>query len=219
VIAPPRVRALLLDFDGVILQSAALKAQAFADAYAGAPAAKLEAIRAYFERHGGVTRGDKFAHVERTFFGRPGDAQDVARLSAAFRARVFDAVLACDFVPGAQRLLAMASPALHLHVVSGTPHAELREIVERRGLACRMTSYQGAPPAKRAAFEALLREYGYAPNDVVAIGDAITECEAASDLGIPFVGVVPDGSPNPFPAGIAVVPTLEPVPALLRLES
>ena len=216
-LAGAHFRALLLDFDGVILQSAALKTQAFADLYAGTDPVRLAAIVDYVERHGGVTRGDKLAHIERAFFGRAGDPQDVGRLAARFRALVFDAVVACPFVPGAQRLLELAHGAMDLHLVSGTPHDELVQIVACRGLDRWFRSVCGAPPHKRVVFERILREWGYAPPEVLAVGDALTECEAARELGIAFVGIVAPGTPNRFPRQLPVVPTLEPLPELLQL--
>lgn len=216
--AHSRCRALLLDFDGVILQSAALKTRAFAAIYQGADPRLLAEVLEYVERNGGVTRADKFAHIERTFFGREGGATDVARLAGMFRARVFDAVIASPFVPGAQRLLELAFPVIDLHVVSGTPHDELVEIVTRRGLARWFASVHGAPPAKRTAFEAILRERSYASGEVLAIGDAPTEYEAARELGIAFLAVVPEGAPNRFPPGVPAVTSLEPVPDLLELR-
>lgn len=210
-------RALFLDFDGVILQSAALKTRAFADVYAGADPALLARIVDYVDEHGGVTRTDKFAHIERAFFGRPGDAAAVGRLAQQFRRRVLDAVLACDFVPGARRLLDLAHGRVDLHVVSGTPHDELVETVAHRGLAPLLTSVHGAPPHKRVTFERLLREHGYAPGTVVAVGDAPTEFVAARALGIPFIAVVPEGAPRRFPDDVPVVANLEPLPRMLGL--
>lgn len=211
------LRALLLDFDGVILQSAALKTRAFADVYAGADPAMLARITDYADTHGGVTRSAKFAHIEREFFGRSGAPDDVEHLAARFRERVFDAVLTCDLVPGALTLLELAVPVLDLHLVSGTPHEELVEIVERRGLARWFDTVRGAPPPKREAFARILDERGYAPREVLAIGDALTEYAAARELLMPFVAVVAPGTPVKFPPDVPRVPSLVPLASLLGL--
>jgi phosphoglycolate phosphatase-like HAD superfamily hydrolase len=201
----------------VILQSAELKTRAFADVYEGEDPRKLADIIAYVDAHGGVSRHAKFAHIERAIFQRSGAPDAVARLAAKFRARVFDAVLACDLVPGAQALLERSAPALDLHVISGTPHDELIEIVERRGLRRHFASVRGAPPGKREAFARVLAERGYTPGEVLAVGDALTEFEAATDLGLPFLAIVPERTPSRFPPGVPRVPSLEPVTALLGL--
>lgn len=213
----PRLRALLLDFDGVILASAALKTQAFVDLYADAALPVRDAIAEYVEANGGVSRHEKLATIERAFFGRPGNPEQVARLAARFRAQVFTAVLAAPFVPGAQRLLERAFGRVDMHVVSGTPDAELAEIVERRGLARWFASCRGTPPEKRKHFAALLEHHGYRPEEVVAVGDALTEYEAAVELGVPFLAVVPPGARGRFPPGVPAVESLVPVVAMLGL--
>jgi phosphoglycolate phosphatase len=214
---PQRPRALLLDFDGVVLQSAVLKTRAFAEMYAGAEQGLLDAIVDYVDVHGGVSRRDKFAHIERAFFGRAGAPADVDRLAAAFRDRVFDAVVASDFVPGAEQLLRAAQGSIDLHVISGTPHEELLEIVTRRSLDRWFASVRGSPPGKRETFARILAERGYGAGETLAVGDALTEYEAACALGIPFLAVVAPGTENRFPPGVPHVPTLEPVPAMVGL--
>ena len=55
---PPLTRnpaAIILDFDGVIVASVALKVQAFLTVYENEDAAKLQQILDYQREHGGVT--------------------------------------------------------------------------------------------------------------------------------------------------------------------
>lgn len=71
-----------------------------------------------------------------------------------------------------------------MHVISGTPLEELVDIVWRRDLGRYFTSLHGAPETKAEAFTRILFEYAYEPREVLAIGDATTEYEAAAALGI-----------------------------------
>jgi phosphoglycolate phosphatase-like HAD superfamily hydrolase len=208
--------AFLLDFDGVIVDSVGFKTRAFAEVYAGAGPDQLAAILEYQRLHGGITRRDKFAHFERQVFGRAADAAALDRLAAAYRSRVYEAVLACPLIAGAHAFLETAHPRVDLHLVSGTPHDELVDIVQRRGLCRYFRTVQGAPPSKREAFAAILGQ-GYDPARTLAVGDAPTEQLAAHALGVPFLGIVAAGARNPFPAGIPVRPTLEHLPRLLGI--
>ncbi len=214
-LAGSRPVALLLDFDGVIVDSVGLKIDAYLQIYADEPREKLDAIFAHQRSHGGVTRRHKFRHFETEVFGRAVTDAAIEDLSAAYTRLVHEAVVACPFVAGARQLLEDIGGAAAMHVVSGTPHEELEDIVVRRGLAPFFASIHGAPATKLGAFREILDARGYPPSRVLAIGDAVTEFEAAVSLGIAFLGVAPPGEPPPFPAGVPVVRSLVGVGAAL----
>ena len=214
---PRSPTALLLDFDGVILESVELKVQAFLKIYEGADPAKLAQILEYQRLHGGITRRLKFRYFEKHLFGRSGDPAAVERLSAAYTTLVHDAVLACPFVPGAEKFLQSAQNQVDLHVVSGTPEEELVDIVQRRRMSPYFKSVQGAPTTKPEGFAWILDQNGYEPRRTLAVGDSTTEYSAATDLGIPFLGVVPQGEPNPFPGHVPTVSSLETLDELVGL--
>ncbi len=218
MLTPQPPAALLMDFDGVILDSTELKTQGFVTVYDGEPRAKLAEVLAYQRLHGGVTRRAKFAYFERNIFGRPGDAETIERLAMAYRSLVYEAVLGCSFVRGAEEFLELAHGRIDLHVVSGTPQEELAEIIERRGLTSFFRTIVGAPATKRDAFEAILRENRLAPAETAAIGDAATEYWAAAELGISFIGVVAQNEPNPFPRTVPTIRSLEQLPGLLGIR-
>jgi phosphoglycolate phosphatase-like HAD superfamily hydrolase len=210
--------ALLMDFDGVILDSMKIKTQAFLTVYERESPSRLAQVLAYQRLHGGVTRRAKFAHFEQAIFGRPADGDAIERLAAAYRELIYEAVVACPFVRGAEDFLELAQDRIALHVISGTPRDELLEIIERRGLSSYFHSIAGAPTTKRDAFETILKENQLIAGETTAIGDATTEYWAADELGIPFIGVVPDGEPNPFPTNVPAIRSLEQLPALLGIR-
>ena len=185
---PVRPQAIIFDFDGVILDSAGIKLDAYATIYADEDPAQVAELMRHARLHGGTTRRTKFAHYERALFGRSGDAASVERLSERYTRLVLGAVLRSAFIEGAQALLAAAQDKVDMHVVSGTPDAELRLVIAERGLAPFFGTVWGAPATKVAAFGRILRDHRYDPARVVAIGDAMTECWAAQELGIAFLG-------------------------------
>lgn len=213
--APPC--AIIFDFDGVIVDSAQIKLDAYVTIYADEDPRKVEELVRHAELHGGTTRRVKFAQYERELFGRSGDPESVERLSGRYSQLVFDAVMKCPFIDGAQALLATAANKTDMHVVSGTPQDELRRTVVARGLAPFFKTVRGAPATKPEAFAEILRSGGHAAASVVAIGDAMTEFWAAEALGIPFLGIVPKHGSSHFPAGVPTLPSLKDAAALLGL--
>jgi phosphoglycolate phosphatase-like HAD superfamily hydrolase len=206
---PQRPVALLLDFDGVVVQSVKLKIDAFLEIYAGEDPRKLAAVLEHQRAHGGVTRRAKFRHLERHVFGRDVDDERIEALSRRYTELVHDAVLACPYVPGALDFLRRVHGKADMHVISGTPVEELADIVRRRDLARYFASVHGAPETKAEAFAAIIARYGYEPARVLAIGDATTERDAAAEAGVAFLAIVPTGEPSLFAAGTPTVATLE----------
>lgn len=124
------IRAAVFDFDGVVLESADIKTNAFRRLFDGNGAAV-----AYHLDHQGVSRYEKFRHVTTEVLGRAYTAEDERRMGERFSALVLDEVLACPFVPGARELLERRARELPLFVASGTPEDELRTIASARGVA------------------------------------------------------------------------------------
>ena len=202
-------RALLLDFDGVVVESVKIKIEAFADVYRDATPEQHAAIADYQRVHGGVGRGLKFAHFERELFGREPDDERIRYLSSEYANRVYEAVVACPFVAGAEEFLRAVHGKADIHVISGTPADELADICRRRNIAHYFESVHGAPETKRDAFRRIVDEYRYDPREILAIGDATTEFNAARELSIAFLGIVADPSLSPFGEDVPVVANME----------
>lgn len=199
--------ALFLDFDGVIIDSVRIKIDAYLQIYASENQEKQERILDHQRAHGGITRRRQFQYFEEEIFGRAVTTEDIESLSERFTNLIFKAVLECPLIPGADELLRCANRHAELHVISGTPHEELSEVIKRRGLDKHFRSWHGAPRTKRQLFEELLTSGNYRPCRVLAIGDAVTEYEAARELGIPFLGVG-CREDNVFPQDVPLVKTL-----------
>jgi phosphoglycolate phosphatase-like HAD superfamily hydrolase len=187
------IRAAVFDFDGVVLESADIKTNAFRRLFEGNSAAV-----AYHLNHQGVSRYEKFRFITTQILGRPYTEEDERRLGERFSALVLDEVLACPFVPGARELLERLARELPLFVASGTPEDELRTIASARGVAGWFAGIYGTPPTKAEIIGRVLDETALTPRDVVMVGDATTDLEGARATGVLFVGRVRPDNPDPF---------------------
>jgi phosphoglycolate phosphatase-like HAD superfamily hydrolase len=203
-----RYQAIFFDFDGVIVESAEIKSQAFRTLYAEHGEAVLERVLVYHLAHEGISRIDKILHCHQEFLGIALSEDELAALGDRYSALVMDAVVACDGVPGALDFLKHNSERLPIFVVSGTPETELRTIIERRGLTNYFTSAHGSPRRKGPIVMDLLFEHSLSAADCLFVGDAMTDYHGAEETGLQFIGRVGHGEDNPFPEGTTIIPDL-----------
>ncbi|MBI4348185.1 MAG: HAD family hydrolase [Elusimicrobia bacterium] len=202
------LKAVVLDFDGVVLQSVDVKTKAFAELFAGeAPQARRRIVD-YHLANGGISRFEKFRWAYREVLRRELPADEEASLGRRFNELVEEGVVAAEWVPGAREFLDFAQGRVPLYVASGTPEDELRRIVERRGLASRFAGVFGSPSKKAEILRRAAASSGSAPGELAMVGDAINDYDAARAAGSAFVGVVEPGRESPFPKDVVVLPDL-----------
>lgn len=191
------IRAVAFDFDGVVLESADLKTRAFARLYEQHPE-HVDAIVALHLRHAGVSRYEKFRWIGRDILGTPVSDDDLVSLNERFSALVMDEILRCPFVPGAREMLLGRGAQIPLYVASGTPEDELRDIVARRELSAAFRGVYGSPAVKAEILERIMGELHIGPEEVLFVGDAMTDLEGAHAAGTPFLGRIRPGDAYPF---------------------
>jgi phosphoglycolate phosphatase-like HAD superfamily hydrolase len=192
-------RVLVFDFDGVILESAEIKTRAFARLFENHPE-HVDAVVDLHLRHAGVSRYEKFRMIHRDILGLPLDARTERKLGEKFSAIALEEILACPFVPGAREFLAERHGREPLYVASGTPEEELRGICGHRELLGFFEAIYGTPAKKPEILRRIADESGARLDELVFIGDAMTDLEGAADAGTLFIGRVPAGTESPFPA-------------------
>lgn len=183
-----RIRAVVFDFDGVILESAEVKTDAFVELYADHGADVIERVRRHHLANLGISRFKKFAWIAENVLGQPLSDDDSAGLGDRFSELVLAKVLAAPFVPGAEAALAaLGELGLPMFVASGTPIDELQLIVERRGLAPVFREVHGTPREKPDVLRELLAGLALAPDQLLFIGDGMSDYKAARAAGVEFL--------------------------------
>ncbi len=174
------IRAVVFDFDGVILESAEVKTDAFVELYAEHGADVVAQVRAHHLANLGISRFKKFAWIAEHVLRGPLTEEASAALGVRFSDLALAKVLAAPFVPGAEdALAAVAALGLPMFVASGTPVDELRMIVERRGLGGWFREVHGAPREKPEVLRDLMARHALAPAQVLFIGDGMSDYKAS----------------------------------------
>lgn len=178
---------LLLDFDGVIVESTDIKTQAFAEMFGDYPE-HLDAIIDYHKRHAGISRFVKFKWIYRELLKQPLSESKLKRLGEQFREIVYSKIIRAPFVRGAlETITSYRSMGIPIFIISATPHDELDCILHARQLKDYITESWGTPTEKRAAIRRICSTYGKRPDEMLFVGDGLLDYEAATGEGVPFL--------------------------------
>ena len=181
------VEAIVFDFDGVLAESVEVKTRAYALLVADE---EEEAVRQFVDYHiknGGVSRFEKIKVLYRDILQRPLSEKRFQELVLQFSNLVVDEVVAAPWVAGAREFLSQNEKQYNFFIVSGTPEEELDEIVRRRGMTHYFDSVRGSPKDKVTLLGEIMEEYNLKPGNMVFVGDAETDWNAAQKLGLPFL--------------------------------
>ncbi len=201
------VKAILFDFDGVIVESVNVKTEAFRELFAD-EAEHLPAILSFHLANGGMSRFTKFEIIYRDILNRPLSVQKSKKLGDRFSELAKEKVVTSQNVPGALDFIEKYASSIPLFIASGTPHSELTEILSRRNLDSFFCEAHGTPRTKTEIIRDILKRHHMTPDQMPFIGDAINDYKAAVQAGLSFYGRVPVGDANPFPPDISVFPDL-----------
>ena len=193
-----KIKIIILDFDGVILESMDIKTNAFKELFKDYPE-HLDAIVEYHIRNGGVSRFKKFSYIYNNILKLPLDENKLKELGEEFSHLVLQEMLRCPFVQGVQDFLDEYSKKVGLFIASGTPQEELHLIVNERGLLDYFKGVYGTPALKTEIIEHILNEEAIRKEEAIFVGDAFSDYEDAKKVEIPFVARF-EGSKesNPF---------------------
>ena len=180
------LKAIIFDFDGVLVESVSIKSDAFRILFGKYPQYLDDFIR-YHEYHGGVSRFVKIRYFFKQYLNQEISDPELANWCQKYSQLVVEKVVSARFVKGTKNLLDYCLDNFDLFVVSGTPQDELREIVERRSMANYFLGVYGSPTNKQNLVENILQQNQFKPNHVLLIGDALTDYEAACAHRIPCI--------------------------------
>ena len=188
--------AVLLDFDGTVLDTESTVLASWAEEYAahGLPFDRA----AWCARVGVFSENEPYAELAALV----GEGFDVAQAHRRRRAREDELVLDLPVKPGVVELLdGAAACGVAVAVVSSSPYAWVGGHLERLGLLARVATVvtRGDAPRPKPApdlYLEALRRLGAAPRDAVAIEDSAPGVAAARAAAVRVVAV-----PNEITAG------------------
>ena len=182
------IKVIVLDCDGVILESVEVKTMSFAILFQEEGETAVRKMVAYHLANGGVSRFDKFAWFYREVLNREITDEEMEDLDKRFTQQCFDKIVKSTFVPGAFEFISKYHERIPLYVASGTPEVELVEIFKARNLSYFFHGIYGSPSSKRNILNGIISEAGISAVEALMVGDSSTDIDAAESVGMQFYG-------------------------------
>jgi phosphoglycolate phosphatase-like HAD superfamily hydrolase len=182
-------KAILWDFDGVLLNSNAVRDLGFEEVLSEFPKEQVEELLDFHRANGGLSRYVKFRYFFEEVRGEEVTELQIQkwadRFSAIMRRLLVNPELliqdSLNFVKDNHQIIPM-------HIVSGSDQNELRYLCRELDIAKYFISIHGSPTPKKELVAHVLSDYTYAASDCALIGDSINDYEAALLNGVCFYG-------------------------------
>jgi len=190
------IKAIIFDFDGVLVESVDIKTNAFRNLFSFSP--QVDEIVQYHIDNAGIPRFEKFRHIYKNILCEELTDERFYELSDQFSSLVIDAVVKAPCVPGASGFLKKIWKTIPIFVISATPESELMEIIRRRNMGRYFRGILGSPAKKADNIGALIRKEHLDPKRTIYVGDAVNDLNAALEAGVRFVGRIRPAISDPF---------------------
>lgn len=209
------MKVIVFDFDGVILDSVDVKTKAFAQIYKKYGKDIELRVVDYHLKHGGISRYEKISYYHRELLGVDLTQAELNELAATFSRIVFREVCESQWISGAKEFLNYSRLKYDLYICTGTPEDEIKIILSEIGILKYFNGVFGSPKQKSEILEEIVNSEQYNKRDILFIGDALTDLDAASTVGVNFVGVL--NNRIDFPADVECVEDLMEIVSLKKL--
>ena len=181
------LKLIIIDFDGVILESESAKDNAFRKCFSKFPE-HIEEFMVYHRTNPTIGRYKKFEYFYENILKSDYTIDVKKWISKRFNDIVFEMVVISAFVPGALNFLKTYSKFVPIWVVTGTPKKELQRVLRALNLEQYFQKIFSTPPHKSLILGNILKETGLEPENTIYIGDMINDLHAAKENNINFIG-------------------------------
>lgn len=182
-----KIKSLFFDFDGVIADSVSCKTDAFREIYLPFGEDVASRVVKHHLNNGGVSRFEKFVYYHNKFLGKSISQNELDSLCKTFSKLVLDKVSESDEIQGFTAFVQEHGAKFNKWIITGTPTAEMHVILKRRQIDNIFVGAYGSPEKKSFWTEHIIDKHNLNREQIVFIGDAKADYEAAKNAGVKFI--------------------------------
>ncbi|MBE0491147.1 MAG: HAD family hydrolase [Sulfurospirillum sp.] len=184
-----KIKNILWDFDGVILDSMPIRDYGFRKIFESYPEDLVEGFIRYHRLNGGLSRFHKIKYFYNHLLNKEISEKQIQDYAEQFTIIMKEQLTnekylirdSVDFIKSNHK-------NYNFHIVSGSEHHELNYLCKNLDLADFFLSIKGSPTPKNNLVKNLLEKEQYKKEETILIGDSINDFDAANINGIEFYG-------------------------------
>ncbi len=183
------IKEIIWDFDGVILLSDAVREYGFRKIFETHPEDQVEQLVQFHLKNGGLSRYVKIRYFYENILNQPITEEEVMRLADNFSVIMKEALVNVNLLNPEWIELMNSIADKYVHsIASGSDGKELNYLCQTLGIAKYFKIISGSPTPKKQLVADIISTSAFSKDEIVLIGDAVNDLEAAEFNNIHFIG-------------------------------
>ncbi|HEB7538514.1 TPA: HAD family hydrolase [Campylobacter coli] len=183
------IRSVLWDFDGVIIDSLAVRDYGFREIFKDFDKVLVEKLIEYHSINGGLSRFHKIRYFFNEILKKDIDDKEVKAYADKFSLIMREELVKSKYlILDSVNFIKENYKKYNFHIVSGSEHNELNFLCQKLQINHYFHSINGSPTPKIELVKNLLIKENYKKSETILIGDSINDYEAAKENNIAFYG-------------------------------
>ncbi|WP_086234125.1 HAD family hydrolase [Campylobacter devanensis] len=183
------IKNILWDFDGVIIDSMAIREYGFREIFKNFDKQSVDKLIQYHNNNGGLSRFHKIEYFFSNIL-----KQNITQNEILQYADKFTTIMRQELINPKHLIIETVKfiknnyKNYNFHIVSGSENNELNYLCKKLNLSQYFISIHGSPTPKNDLVSTIITDYNYSLNETILIGDSINDYEAAIANKIEFYG-------------------------------
>jgi len=179
-------KSIIWDFDGVIKDSVDIKGNVFQKLFSDQGKKIKNKILEHHKTNGGISRFDKLK-IYLDWSSHRNSHENISIYASKFSYLVTKEVINSNYIDGAKDYLEKNFKRQNFYLVSATPQEEIVEITKKLEIFYFFIKVFGSPLTKEDSFKSILDSSKHKNKDFIAIGDSLSEYNAANKNNLDFI--------------------------------
>ena len=182
-------KALVFDFDGVILDSNHIKDETFLILYKKYGKKFSNYVLNHHKNNRGISRFEKFKIYHKILFGNNIKKKEIEKLNQSMNSIIINRMIKTKFIYGVKNFLKNYHKIYDCFIISASPEGELKEICDKKKISNYFIKIYGSPDNKFKNLNKLIKTYKYKRKEILYLGDSNNDYFFAKKSKISFINV------------------------------